>query len=63
MTQGPRGAIVIVMSPGWVKTAMGGQGAPLSVETSVAGMTAVIAKLTRDDNGSFYNNDGTILAW
>lgn len=62
-TLGPRGAIVIVMSPGWVKTAMGGQGAPLSVESSVEGMTSVIAKLTRDDNGSFYNNDGTILPW
>jgi NAD(P)-dependent dehydrogenase (short-subunit alcohol dehydrogenase family) len=60
---GSRGAIVIVMSPGWVRTAMGGQGAPLSVETSVAGMTAVIARLTRDDNGSFYNNDGTTLPW
>lgn len=60
---GPRGAIVIVMSPGWVRTAMGGQGAPLSVDTSVANMTSVIAKLTRDDNGSFYNNDGTILPW
>ncbi|HKY96001.1 MAG TPA: SDR family oxidoreductase [Kiloniellales bacterium] len=60
---GPRGAIVIVMSPGWVKTAMGGQSAPLSVEKSVAGMTAVIAGLTKDDNGSFYNHDGKILPW
>jgi len=60
---GPRGAIVVVISPGWVKTAMGGQGAPLSVETSVAGMTAVIAGLTKKDNVSFRNYDGKTLPW
>jgi NAD(P)-dependent dehydrogenase (short-subunit alcohol dehydrogenase family) len=62
-TLGPRGAIVVVLSPGWVKTAMGGQGAPLSVEQSVAGMAAVIAGLTRADNGSFRNQDGSSLPW
>jgi len=62
-TLGPRGAIVVVMSPGWVKTAMGGQGAPLSVEKSVAGMTAVIADLSRKDNGTFRNHDGGTLPW
>jgi NAD(P)-dependent dehydrogenase (short-subunit alcohol dehydrogenase family) len=60
---GPRGAVVVVLSPGWVKTAMGGQGAPLSVEKSVAGMTRVIAGLTRADNGSFRNHDGSTLPW
>jgi NAD(P)-dependent dehydrogenase (short-subunit alcohol dehydrogenase family) len=62
-TLGPRGAIVVVMSPGWVKTAMGGQGAPLSVDESVAGMAGVIAGLTRQDNGSFRNHDGKTLPW
>ena len=33
---------VVLMHPGWVKTDMGGAGAPLSVETSVAGMADVI---------------------
>jgi hypothetical protein len=51
------------MSPGWVKTAMGGQGAPLSVDESVAGMAGVIAGLTRQDNGSFRNHDGKTLPW
>jgi len=62
-TLGPRGAIVVVISPGWVKTAMGGPGAPLSVDQSVAGMTAVIAGLTKQDSGSFRNYDGKTLPW
>ncbi len=33
---------VVLMHPGWVKTDMGGAGAPLSIETSVTGMADVI---------------------
>lgn len=56
-------AICVSLHPGWVRTAMGGDGADLDVATSVAGMRAVLAGLQAGDNGSFINHDGTRLAW
>jgi NAD(P)-dependent dehydrogenase (short-subunit alcohol dehydrogenase family) len=53
------GATLVAISPGWVRTDMGGAGAPLSVEESVAGMRRTVAALTRGDRGRFLNHDGT----
>lgn len=40
------GRTYIVMSPGWVRTEMGGNGAPLDIETSAAGIAeTLIARL------------------
>jgi NAD(P)-dependent dehydrogenase (short-subunit alcohol dehydrogenase family) len=57
------GIIVAVLSPGWVRTDMGGQGAPLSPEQSVSGMRKVIAGLTLADSGKFLNWDGGERPW
>jgi NAD(P)-dependent dehydrogenase (short-subunit alcohol dehydrogenase family) len=51
-------AILVAMNPGWVQTDMGGSGAPLKVQDSVAAMRATIAGLTRADQGRFVNHDG-----
>jgi NAD(P)-dependent dehydrogenase (short-subunit alcohol dehydrogenase family) len=59
----PRGIIVVAMSPGWVRTDMGGSGAPLAPETSIAGMRKVIAGLSREKSGSFLNYDGSSIPW
>jgi NAD(P)-dependent dehydrogenase (short-subunit alcohol dehydrogenase family) len=58
-----KGITVVSMHPGWVKTAMGGEQAPLMPEESVSSMIDVIDKLTPKDNGTFINYDGTILPW
>ena len=53
----------IVMHPGWVRTDMGGPNATLSTEQSSAGIRAVIAGLTPEHSGRFWNYDRTELAW
>jgi NAD(P)-dependent dehydrogenase (short-subunit alcohol dehydrogenase family) len=62
-TLASRGIIVVALSPGWVRTDMGGQGAPLSPEKSVQGMRKVISGLTEKDSGKFLSYDGTGIAW
>lgn len=52
-----------VLHPGWVQTRMGGASAPLTPEQSVSGMRQVIAGLTLDRSGGFYNYDGAPIPW
>lgn len=59
----PRSVGVLVLHPGWVKTAMGGGDAPLSPEESVTGMRQVIAKFTLEQSGGFFKFDGSELPW
>lgn len=55
--------IAVVLSPGWVRTDMGGAGAPLGPEESIAGMRRVIAGLRKSDSGRFYHHDGKPVPW
>ncbi len=57
------GFTCIVMSPGWVRTDMGGPNASLSPEESVAGMREVIAGLGAADTAGFWSWDGERLPW
>ena len=52
-----------VLHPGWVKTDMGGPGAAVDVQDSVAGMMKVIAALKPSDSGVFYGYDGRQIGW
>ncbi len=52
-----------VISPGWVKTDMGGPNAPLSVQDSVGGMLTVMDRLKPADSGSFISHDGRVMRW
>ncbi|MGE0681570.1 MAG: SDR family oxidoreductase [Candidatus Binatia bacterium] len=61
--RGRDGLIGIVMHPGWVRTDMGGAGAPLTVEESVSGMRQVISRLTPADHGRFWTWDGREHPW
>ena len=57
------GAIVLLLSPGWVKTDMGGAQAPLTPPVAIAGMRRVLEQVTAADNGSFLHYDGSRVAW
>jgi NAD(P)-dependent dehydrogenase (short-subunit alcohol dehydrogenase family) len=59
----PKGVITVALSPGWVRTDMGGAGAPLAPEASVAGLRKVIAGLTPADSGAFLSHDGSSIPW
>ncbi|MCF4166410.1 SDR family oxidoreductase [Zavarzinia compransoris] len=58
-----RGITVVALSPGWVRTDMGGAQAPLSIEQSIAAMRRTIADVTSKDSGKFLNLDGKPLPW
>ena len=62
-TLAARGIIVVALSPGWVRTDMGGQGAPLSPETSAHGLRNVISGLRKEHSGKFLSHDGTEIPW
>lgn len=60
---GRRGATVVSLDPGWVRTDMGGPNAPLSVSESVENMRGVIAGLKHACNGCFFDHQGKLRSW
>lgn len=58
-----RGITVITVSPGWVKTDMGGSGAPLTPKASIEGLRSLIKNVTLFDSGKFFSYDGSELPW
>lgn len=58
-----KGVAVVALSPGWVKTRMGGAGAEITAEESVTRMRALIERLDLDDSGHFLRRDGSVLDW
>jgi NAD(P)-dependent dehydrogenase (short-subunit alcohol dehydrogenase family) len=59
----PQGVPVLIIHPGWVKTEMGGEGAPISPEESAAGMLKLIDRLDIASTGKFLSWNGKELAW
>jgi NAD(P)-dependent dehydrogenase (short-subunit alcohol dehydrogenase family) len=58
-----QGVIPIAITPGWVRTDMGGAGASLTPAESVRGMLAVATSLTRRDAGRFVDYQGETQPW
>lgn len=62
-TLAPRGVTVVALSPGWVRTDMGGAGAPLAPQDSVRGLRKLLAGLRPEDSGRFFSHDGSAIPW
>ena len=54
---------MLILHPGWVKTRMGGEHAPVELVDSVEGMMKLINAQTLDDSGKFFQYDGVELPW
>ena len=59
----PQGIPVLIVHPGWVKTDMGGEGAPLSSDESAAQLQKLIDRLDIASTGKFLAWNGKELAW
>jgi NAD(P)-dependent dehydrogenase (short-subunit alcohol dehydrogenase family) len=57
------GVIAVALSPGWVRTRMGGAGAEITTEESVGAMRRLIERLTVAESGAFLRRDGSRLPW
>ena len=53
----------VILHPGWVKTDMGGDRAPVEIPDSVSGMMGVLDTRTLENSGEFVQFDGEILPW
>jgi NAD(P)-dependent dehydrogenase (short-subunit alcohol dehydrogenase family) len=59
----PRGIIVALLCPGYVKTRMDVGGATVEVPDSVSAMRKLIADMTLADSGTFRRYNGERIAW
>ena len=53
----------LIVHPGWVKTRMGGENAPVEMDTSVDGMMNLIEQHNLEESGRFVQYDGVDLPW
>ena len=58
-----RGIIAVVLHPGWVRTQMGGEEAPMDPQESAQNLFRLLNDLSMADNGRFFSYDGAKLPW
>ena len=59
----PRGITCVVVSPGWVRTDMGGSDAKLAPAESVAALKSLLKSLGPAQSGRFFRHDGSECPW
>lgn len=59
----PQGISVAMFCPGWVKTRMGTEAAPLMPNESIQGMRRLIDDLTVEASGKFQRYNGEVIPW
>lgn len=57
------GVTAVAVSPGWVRTDMGGPSAPTDPADAAADLRRLVDGLTAADNGKFLNFDGAEIPW
>nr|XP_020653593.1 uncharacterized protein LOC110081326 [Pogona vitticeps] len=57
------GILCAAIHPGWVRTELGGEQAPLTVEESVAGIMTVLGNLSEKEHGTLLSWEGETLPW
>lgn len=61
---GPQGYSTVALNPGWVRTDMGGENAPVSIEQAASEIFAFCEDVMDGAlNGRFCNTDGSELPW
>ena len=59
----PKGVCVVAMTPGWVKTDMGGSNAPLTPEESARSIAKTITTLTMEKTSLFIERTGSVVKY
>ncbi|BBK44449.1 short-chain dehydrogenase [Allostella vacuolata] len=59
----PRGITVVMLHPGWVRTAGGSEDAPITAAESVGAMRDFVRRLGNHQTGGFYTYAGQPLPW
>lgn len=54
----PRGITVVAVTPGWVKTEIGGPLAPLTVDDAARSLAATVGRISEKEAGQFLDKDG-----
>lgn len=57
------GFVVVAMHPGWVRTRMGGERAPLDIEPAARDLLSTALSAGPERSGGFYGPGGTKLSW
>ena len=55
--------LALALHPGWLKTAMGGPNAPLTVDAAMPVLISFLQKLDETHNGGFYSYEGKKMLW
>ncbi|KAG2236716.1 hypothetical protein INT48_000714 [Thamnidium elegans] len=55
--------IVYAANPGWVKTDMGGEEAPIEACDSISDMLKVFDNVSAEQSGALIDSDGQIISW
>jgi len=58
-----KGITAVILHPGWVRTDMGGPNGEISTAESATNMRKILAKITLENGGDFYETDGSIIPW
>ena len=57
------GFVCVAMSPGWVRTDIGGPDAPLAPEESVQSMLDTLSRVGPEDSGNYISRKGSRFEW